>query len=94
MLSKKRNNVVGIATVYGLDDLDVGVRVLVEARILLFYIVKTGSRAHPTPYPMDNAGYFPRSKRYEFEADYSPTTSTEVKKTWIYTSILHGAVFN
>jgi hypothetical protein len=36
---------------------------------------------------MDTRAFFPRSKEARAEADYSPPTSAEVKKMWIYTSI-------
>jgi hypothetical protein len=44
--------------------------------------VQTGSESHPASIPMDTAGI----KRTGLEADHSPPTSTEVKKTWIYTA--------
>jgi hypothetical protein len=45
--------------------------------------IQTGSGAHP--YQMDMRGSFPWGKRPGREADHSPQTSAEVKKTWIYT---------
>jgi hypothetical protein len=36
---------------------------------------------HPASYPMGIGGSFPGRK-----ADYSPTTSADFKKTWVYTS--------
>jgi hypothetical protein len=45
---------------------------------------------------MDTGGLFPEVKRPGSEADHSPPTSAEVKKTWICTSTpptrLHGVV--
>jgi hypothetical protein len=37
---------------------------------------------------MDTEALSTGVKREGLEADHSPLTSTEVKKTWIYTSIL------
>jgi hypothetical protein len=62
-----------------------------------FYVVQTGSGAHPTSYPMGTGGPFPEVKRQGHEADHSPPTSAEVKKMWIYihTPIrLHGVMLN
>jgi hypothetical protein len=62
---------VDIATGYGLDDREVGVRVPIG----------TGSGVHPTSYPMSTGGSFPGGK-----ADHLPPASAELKKMWIYTS--------
>jgi hypothetical protein len=48
--------VVGIATGYGLDDGEVGVRVLVGSRISLLHVVQTGSGVHPTSYTVGTGG--------------------------------------
>jgi hypothetical protein len=66
---------VGLATGYGLDDQEVGVRVSVV------YVAHTGSGAHPPSYPMGTGGSFPGG-----EADHSFLIIFEVKKTWVYTS--------
>jgi hypothetical protein len=42
---------------------------------------------------MGKAGYFPGVKLQEREADYSPPTSTKVKKMWIYISTFPYAFF-
>jgi hypothetical protein len=47
----------------------------------LFHIGQTGSGAHPASYIMGTRGSFPRGKAAECEADHSPLTSAEVKKT-------------
>jgi hypothetical protein len=47
---------------------------------------QTGSGVHSTSYKMGIGGSFPGVKRQEREADHSPRTSAEVKKTWVYTS--------
>jgi hypothetical protein len=52
--SRSRDSSVGIATAYGLDDIDVGVRVPAGARIFLLHVVQTGSF-----YPMGTGGSFP-----------------------------------
>jgi hypothetical protein len=44
-----RGSAVGIATTYGLDDREVGVRVPIWSEFSLFRIVQTGSGAHPAP---------------------------------------------
>jgi hypothetical protein len=53
---------------------------------LLLRFVQTGSGVHPTSYPMGTGGSFPGVKRPGREADHSPPTNVDVKKTWIYTS--------
>jgi len=42
----------------------------------------------PSPVTNGYRGSFPEVKRLEREADYSPPSSAEVNKAWIYTSIL------
>jgi hypothetical protein len=44
------------------------------------------SGAHPASYPKGTGGSFPGGKAAGPEADSSPPTSAEVKKTWVYTS--------
>jgi hypothetical protein len=86
MLKSSRNNVVGIATGYWLDDLEVGVR------------VPEGSRIFSPPCHSDSAlvstqppiqwvpeALSPGVKRPGREADHSPPASAEFKKMWIYT---------
>jgi hypothetical protein len=78
---------VGIVTAYGLDD--GGVRVPVGVKN--FFLT---SPHHPDQLngpsihlPSGYKGHFyPGVKRQEREADHSPATSAEVKKTWINTS--------
>jgi hypothetical protein len=49
--------------------------------------LQTDTGAHPVSYPI-GAGFYSRGvKRPGHEAYHSPPTSSEVKKTWIYTSI-------
>jgi hypothetical protein len=88
-----RNSVVGIATVYGLDDRRVGVRVPVGSRI--FSSPRRPDRLWDpsNPYPMGTVGSFPGLKRPGRQADHSPPASVKVKKMCIYTST-HGAVLN
>jgi hypothetical protein len=81
-----RDWAVGMATGYGLDDRGVGVWVLMGQEFALLHVVQTGSEAHPTSYPMGTGDSFPRVKRPGCEADHSPPTNAEVKKTWTYTS--------
>jgi hypothetical protein len=85
-----RGSSVGIETGYWLDDREAAVRVPV------------GEKMFTSPYRTDwlwgpPIGYR-GLKRPVREADHSPLTSAEVKKTWIYTPTppirLHGAVLS
>jgi hypothetical protein len=76
-----RDSVVGIATTYGLDDREVGVRVPVRVRIFT-----STCRSDLLPNGYRGGGSSPGVKRLGREADNSPLTSSEVKKMWIYTS--------
>jgi hypothetical protein len=78
--------VVGIASGYGLDDRGVGVRVPVGSRILFSKFSKTGSGAHPASYPKGTGALSHGVKWPGREADHSPPTTAEVKKTRVYTS--------
>jgi hypothetical protein len=57
-----RDSSVGIATVYGLDDPGVGVRVPVWSRIFSSPRRPQGPGVHPTSYPMCRGGSFPGDK--------------------------------
>jgi hypothetical protein len=46
----------------------------------VLHVVQTGSRVHPTPFPMGTVGSFRGVNRSGREADQSPPVSTEVKK--------------
>jgi hypothetical protein len=48
--------------------------------------LQTGFGAHPSSYPMGTGAFSPAVKQSRPEADHSPRTSAEVKKTWAYTS--------
>jgi hypothetical protein len=52
----------------------------------LFHVVQTGFWVHSAFYPMGTGALFQGIKRPGREADHSPPTSAETKKTWIYTS--------
>jgi hypothetical protein len=69
----RRDSSVGIVTGYRLDDRGVGVPVLVGSRSAL------GSTQPPIQ-------WVPGALSPGREADHSPPTSAEVKKTWVYTS--------
>jgi hypothetical protein len=70
---RSRDSVVGIATGYG--------------RVKNFlHVAQTGSRVHPTSYPMGTGGFSSGVKRPGHEADHSPQASAEVTKMWIDTS--------
>jgi hypothetical protein len=75
-----RDRVVGIATGYGLDDREVGVRVVMVQEFFLLCIVQTGSEVHTTSYTMGTGSAFPGVKRPGPEADHSLPTNAEVNK--------------
>jgi hypothetical protein len=52
----------------------------------LLHVVQTASGAHPASNPMGTGAVTSGVMQPWREADHSPTTSAEVKKTWIYTS--------
>jgi hypothetical protein len=96
-MKESRDNTVGIATDYGLDgQVD---RVRVEARFLssdrldqFWYL--------PSPHfqCVLEVSFTQRVKWPGCEADHSPTTSAEMKNSWIHTSTppihLDGIVLN
>jgi hypothetical protein len=88
-----------IPTGYEMEDRGVGVRVPVGSRILTFLYLQTGSRVHPTSYRLGSRDSFPPGVKWQGrEADRSPPTNAEVKKTRIYKSAppihLHGVVLS
>jgi hypothetical protein len=77
-----RESAVGIATGYGLDDQGVGVQVPVGARIFTSLYRPGRLWGPPNLLSYGYRGLLPRGvKRPGREADYSPPTSDEVKKT-------------
>jgi hypothetical protein len=81
-----RGSAVGVATGYGLDDWGVGVRLPVRSRIFTFLFSPDrlwGPSCLLSNWPGVPS---PEEKRKEREANYSPPTSAEIKKTWICTS--------
>jgi hypothetical protein len=86
-ISVSRGSSVGIATGYGLADREVGVRVPVGKRIFAFPYRPDRLSGAPSFLSNGHWGLFlPGVKRQGREADHSPPTSAEVKKTWIYAS--------
>jgi hypothetical protein len=83
-MNKSRDSSVGKATGYGLDGRGVGVRDPVGSRI--FSSPRRPDRLWGPPSLLSNG--YQGVKRTGREADHSPPTSAEVKKIWIYTSIL------
>jgi hypothetical protein len=79
---RSRDNGVGIAARYGLDDRGFGVRVLVGSRMFsTSSIPALGSTQPPIQWvPVALSSGVKRSGR---EADHSPPNSTKVKKMWI-----------
>jgi hypothetical protein len=78
---KSRDDSVGVALVYRLDDLDSRVRFPVGAgNFSLHSRVQNGSGAHPVSYPMRTRDSFLWIKRLEREADHSPPSSAEIKE--------------
>jgi hypothetical protein len=55
-------------------------------RVSFLHVVQTGSGAHQASHTKGTGGSFPGVNLPGREADHSPPTSAEVKKTWIYTS--------
>jgi hypothetical protein len=51
-----RDNTVGTAISYWLDDRGVEVRVRCGKEFSLLHVVQTGSEVHPTSYPMGSGG--------------------------------------
>jgi hypothetical protein len=48
--------------------------------VFLLHTIQTGSGTHTDSYPMQTGGFFSGIKRTGRETDYSPPTSTDVKK--------------
>jgi hypothetical protein len=53
---------------------------------IFFYGVQTGFGVRPVSYQVGTGAVSPGIKQPEREADHSPPTCAEVKKTWIYTT--------
>jgi hypothetical protein len=77
---------VGIATGYGLDDREVGLRVPVGARIFTSPCCPDRLWGPPSFLSSWYRGLPPGVKRPGSETDHSPPTSSEIKKMWLYTS--------
>jgi hypothetical protein len=84
---KSRDNSVGIALGYWLDDRGSRVRFQVGAgNLSLHHRAQNGSGDRPASDWMGTGGSFPGVKRPGREADHSPPYSAEVKNTRSYTS--------
>jgi hypothetical protein len=70
----------GIATGYGLNDRGVRVQVQLGSRIFSTSSITVLRPTQPT------MQLVPEVKRPGREADHSPPTSVQIKKTWIHTS--------
>jgi hypothetical protein len=76
-----RNSAVGTAIGYGPDfESQKG------QKFSVLHEIQTGSGARTTSYPMGTWGLSPGVKRPWCEAYHLPPTSSEVEKTWIFTS--------
>jgi hypothetical protein len=73
-------SIFGMATGYELADREVGARVPVVSR-------NFSTSSTQSPIQLVPGSLSPEVKRPGSEADYSPPTSVEVKKMWIYASI-------
>jgi hypothetical protein len=94
-----RDNSVGIALGYGLDDRGSGVRFPAGAgKFSLHHRVQNGSGAHTASYPVNTRVCFPGVTWPGCEADHSPPSSAEVKEwveLYLHSPIrLHGVVFS
>jgi hypothetical protein len=53
----------------------------------LRYCVQTAPRTHPASRPVGTWRSFPhKAKRFESQADHSPSSSAEIRNEWSYTS--------
>jgi hypothetical protein len=68
---RSRDSIVGRTTGYGLDNREVGVRVLVGSRIFSSPQHPDWLWAHPASYPMGTKGSFLRVKQQGRESDHS-----------------------
>jgi hypothetical protein len=84
-LSMNRDSAVGIATGYEMDDRGVGFRVQVGS---IIFSTSSNLALGPTEPPIQRvpANFSSGVNRPGREADHSPPTNAEIKKTWIYTS--------
>jgi hypothetical protein len=84
---ERRDSSVGIATGYGLDDKRS--RSSSPGKVKSF-LLSTPSRpvlgSTQSPFKLVQGALSPGVKRPGRDVDHSPSISTEVKKTWIYTS--------
>jgi hypothetical protein len=81
-----QGSTVSKATGYQLNDRAVGVRVPIDQELSLLHNFQTGSEAHVASYAMGTGDSFSDGKEPCREAHYSPQTSADIKKKWIYVS--------
>jgi hypothetical protein len=82
-MSWSQDSAVSIVTGYGLDDQGVGIRIVKNFHLTSYKPV-LGSTQPPIQWVLSDLSL--GVKWLGREADYSPPTSAEIKKTWIYTS--------
>jgi hypothetical protein len=75
------SSAVGVATGYRLDHMNPG-----RVTNVHFSVSSRPSLGPLAPYQWVPRAFSPGVKRQGREADHSPPTNAEVKKTWIYTS--------
>jgi hypothetical protein len=71
---------------YRLDDRGVEFKSRWHQEFSLLHNIQTGYGSHPVSYQLGLGALSPAVKRPGREADHSPPTGAEVRKTWIYTS--------
>jgi hypothetical protein len=69
-----------------MDDREVGVQVPIRLRILFSHVIETVLAPTQSPIQWITGAFSPEVKQSGLEADHSPPTSVEVKKTRVYTS--------
>jgi hypothetical protein len=94
-----RDDSVGIALGYGLDDWGSRVRFPAGAEnFSLHHRVQNESGTHPASYPMGTRGSFPGVKQPGREANHSPPPSAKVKEyveLYLHSPIhLHGVMLS
>jgi hypothetical protein len=95
---ESRNNTVGIATAYWLNDQEIWVWIPVRQEFSLLHVVQTGCEAHPTSYSVGTGGFFPGGKvagTWSWPLTSSSCWGQEIVGLYIHSPLrLHGIVLN